>query len=86
MDVAHTETLTETAHGGLYIIVALVFVAQAWQVRGRSDAAARELVAVAGLVDARSVADRRRCAGVAAVDGAVLGWPRAVTAPFPRWL
>ena len=32
MDVAHTETLTE-AHGGLYAIVALVVIAQAWQVR-----------------------------------------------------
>jgi hypothetical protein len=30
MDVSHTETLTEF-HAGLYTIVALVFVAQAWQ-------------------------------------------------------
>ena len=31
MDVAHTETLTEV-HAGLYLIVVLVFIAQAWQV------------------------------------------------------
>lgn len=31
MDVSHTETLTEF-HAGLYIIVVLVFIAQAWQI------------------------------------------------------
>ena len=31
MDVANTETLTEV-HAGLYLIVVLVFIAQAWQV------------------------------------------------------
>ena len=41
MDVAHTETLTE-AHGGLYAIVALVVIAQAWQVRTGTEADARE--------------------------------------------
>jgi hypothetical protein len=36
MDVAHTETLTEV-HRGLYLIVILVFIAQAWQVRRRCN-------------------------------------------------